>query len=778
MKKQQRPLRRTPSLRGIPVCHNEKCVKSIAIILILWYNYDNNAPIQRKERKISMLRYKKMTAFIASLVLCLSAASAFAPAAVADEPVTAASESTEEDGIRTSGSFSYSVTRDNTICIEDCDSSDKDLVIPAEIDGMAVAELGPRAFGSTPDQVYETISLPDSLNYISSNNPFIYCTSLKEIKLGSGNKDFVLSDGVLYTKDMKELICYPPKKSGSSYTVPDGVETVATAGIYSTELAEIKLPSSLKKTGNYSFSTNHNLKSADLSGTAVTNVSMALFADCPALTDVRFNPDTTVIDMGAFWGCTSLTEITIPDKVTQIGQNAFMDTGLKEVHIPPSVSKIDYCAFGYKTGTDGKSYPDDDFLIIGEYNSGAAAYAHDYDTEYEYKNDFAFMTEAEYAANKEISALDKATENDYTFAKINGEAYIYQCNASDSSLTVPETLGGLPVRGALPTAFSMCTAEMITLPEGFRELREMSFYNCQYLKEVVLPQSLEKIGDNCFDSCYQLETADCGGASDIGAEVFKDCESLREVTISGNCKDFGADMPFDTCSMLEEINVKGGSGGAYSSKDGVLFDASGDKLIEYPINRSGSVYKVPKGTKEIAAYAFAGCQNIKDVVLPKSLETVGDRAFYGCTSLEKLRAGKGLENIGTAAFGFNINPEYNGEDSVERDIVSEDFKLYAPKGSKAYDYAKDNDLKVVTGTVRIGSKNVSIVILALSGAVVLALICAIVFAAVKKSRSAKPSGKKKSSAKDKTGTSKNEKKSGDEKLERGPEGEDKKDEDK
>lgn len=739
----------------------------------------------QKERKIPMQRYKKLTAFLASLVICLSAAPVYAPAVITDAAVVAVADGTEDNGTKTSGSFTYSMTHDNTICIDDCTSTDKDLVIPAEIDGIAVTELGMKAFGNTPDQVYETITLPDSINYISSNNPFIYCPSLKEIKVGSGNADFCLKDGVLFSKDMKTLVCYPPKKTGSSYTVPDGVETIATAGIYSTELSEIKLPSSLRSVGDYAFSTNHNLRAIDLTGTAVTDTGIALCADCPALTEAKLCPDTTIIDMGAFWGCTSLAEIEIPGKVTTIGQNAFMDTALTEVRIPTSVTKIDYCAFGYKSGTDGNSYPDDSFIIVGAVNSAAAIYAHDSDTEYDYQNNFTFMTKNEYISKKELAALDKATEGDYTYAMVDGEALIVQCNASDSDLKVPAELGGMPVTGAFPAAFSTCTAERITLPEGFKKLREMSFYNCTYLKEVVLPQSMESVGNNCFDSCYLLETVDCGGASEIGTQAFYNCESLRSITFSGSCKDFGSDMPFDTCTSLEDINVSGGSGGDYSSKDGVLFDASGDKLIEYPVNHAGSVYKVPKGTKEIADYAFTGCQNIKDVVLPKSLRSIGNYAFYNCTSLKKLRAYKGLKEIGTAAFGYDLNPSFTGDTSVEKDIPAEDFKLYAPKGSKAYDYAKDNDIDVITGTVRIGNKNISIAIIVLIGAVVLALICAVILAVLKK-RGKAGEDKEKSAKKEKTAPGKKEsgkkaaEKKESEKKETGKKskGEDNKDEDK
>lgn len=680
-----------------------------------------------------MLKYKKLTAFLAALLIGASAAALPAMRAFADEePAASASESTEaaeapdgtDTGLKTSGAFSYSITQDNTACIEDCSSTEKNLVIPAEIDGIAVTELGMRAFGSTPDQPYETIALPASLSYISSSNPFIYCPELKEIALDEGNSSFALKDGVLFTSDMKTLVCYPPKKSGSSYTVPDGVETLGAAAIYSTELEEINLPSTLKEANFYALSTNHALKAIDMSGTQLVDLPQALLADCTSLTDVKFAPGVYKINAGDFWGCTSLTEITIPDTVESIGQNAFMDTGLTSVHIPDSVVNIGYCAFGYHSGPTGGEYADDSFIIIGSTGSAGYVYSQDSDLEYDYKNNFTFMTEDEYAAHKEIADLEKIGVENFTIAKIDDKAYILQCTAEDSVLNVPAELGGLPVAGVYPAAFSGCTSEKIILPEGITSLREMSFYRCPYLTELVLPQSLETIGDNCFDSCNVLETIDCGGAKSIGSEAFNNCVMLRSVTISGNCTDLGNSIPFDTCVSLEEINVTDGDG-SFCSKNGVLFSSDGKTLIEYPLNRSGKIYKVPKGTEKIADCAFSSCRTVEDIVLPKSVTSLGDYAFYDCTSLKKLRATKKLKNIGTNAFGFVYNEAYDTDTSVSADIAQEGFKLYAPKNSAAYDYAKELELDTVTGTVRIGNKNISIAGLSVAGALVLMLLAAI-----------------------------------------------------
>ena len=712
-----------------------------------------------------MHRYKKLTAFIAALLLGASAAAMPLFSASADndettttseaaetETTTQAQEETapaEDTGTKTSGDFTYSVTSDNTACIVDCSFTGDDLVIPEKLDGITVAELGKNAFGTT-DKDYVTIELPATLNYVSSANPFNFCPKLKEIKVASSNADFTAEDGILFSKDKKTLVCYPQAKSGSKYTIPDTVEKIYSAGIYNTELSEIVFPASLKDTDYAAFNSNHNIKSVDLSGTALNEVCAYAFAECTSLTEIKFPKDIYQIAEAAFWGCTSLEEVELPDGLEVIGQNAFMDTGLTSVHIPSSVREIRYCAFGYKSDMYGNYTPMDKFTLIGPYGGAAQIYATDKDEEYDYENNFTYMTENEFAANEELNSLDKVTVENYTYAKFDDHVYIVQCTASDKEVTVPSEFRGLPVTGAYPTAFTTCTAEKIILPEGMKELREMTFYNCPYAKTIVLPKSLEKIGNNCFDGCNALEELDCGGASEIGDSVFINCVMLRKITISGSCKSMGAYMPFSTCYALEEINVTEDGDGDFSSKDGVLFNKEGDILIEYPLNRQESVYKVPEGTKEIGVNAFSDCKTIKDVVLPKSLKTLGDYAFYNCSELKKLRAYKKLDKIGTYAFGFMKNSAYDSSSTDSKEhLPVEGFKLYTSKKTTAYSYAKDNDLTVVTGTVRIGDKNVSIPILAVSGSVILLGLITLIISLVKKRspKKSSPAPKKKSAEK-------------------------------
>lgn len=74
----------------------------------------------------------------------------------------------------------------------------------------------------------ESISIPASVRLVTDfyQNPFYYCFELEKIEVDERN-DFLESvDGVLYSKDGKELISYPASRSGDTYTIPREVEII------------------------------------------------------------------------------------------------------------------------------------------------------------------------------------------------------------------------------------------------------------------------------------------------------------------------------------------------------------------------------------------------------------------------------------------------------------------------------------------------------------------------------------------------------------------------
>lgn len=700
-----------------------------------------------------MFEYKKITALLTGMLICMStlvpSVNAFAEdtTELSSETVTdnqADGESVMEESVIddqtetsadsennsiTSGNFVYSVIDDNNICIENYTGTETDLVIPGTIDGLTVTELSGKAFGDTPDQPYETISIPATVTYISEDNPFMYCPSLKEITVDSANADYTAIDGILYTGNKELLICYPSAKDGNSFDIPEGVKKIGIAGMYNTKLSEIKFPSTLEEIERFGFGENIRTKSVDLSNTAVEVISTFAFSECTSLTEIILPDKLWYIESGAFMNCSSLAEVILPDSLTNVGQYAFVGTALTKIVIPDSVTDIGYGAFGYKD----ENTPVDNFLIVGSYNSAAHIYSTDEDEEYGYKNEFNFTTPEADAEQEEYNSLDKDMYEDFEYTSINGEAVITGCDSVMPKIEVPSEINGMPVTRIYTSAFESSTAEEIIIPDSVKTIDKLAFYGCSYLTKLTI-----------------------NGAETIGDSSFVMCSSLTELTLSGNCKTIEGDEPFISCNLLENINVTDGDGN-YSSENGVLYNKDKTILFVYPASKSDKEFKVPSGVKEVSvsafcnskyletadlsgverigAYAFEGSQSLKKAVLSDSLKTVEICAFADCSAMNSIRVPENVETISDYAFGYKFDESGNSSETDNMATV-DGFKIYAESGSQAYKYAKLCNIEVVSGTVELFGKNVVKGFMWATGGVLVALIAGLsgfsIFRKVKK----------------------------------------------
>lgn len=715
-----------------------------------------------------MFDRKKFAAFVAGLMIC--AASAVSPiASFADNeeaawgaaPEISAPDPTELYTV--SGDFMYSLTHDGNICIENCTGTGESLVIPDTIDGIRVTELGKTALGSDPESnTFVSVTIPASIEYISADNPFMYCTRLREITVAEGNTAYTAEDGILYDHDKTKLICYPYSREGSSFTIPEGVVSVGTAAFYDSGITSVKFPASLEEIGVFAFGDLTKMKSADLSNTKLDTIQPYAFSNCSELSEILLPDTLTVISGGAFAGCKALKEMTLPDSLLSIEQYAFFDTGLSFVMIPDSVENIGYSAFGYYTDENGRMTSNDNFTIIGSGGSAAHIYATDSDTDYDYKNNFRFMTPAQYEEQQDLLALDRISSGDYEYAVTSKGAVLTTCKSSDKTITVPAELDGNKIIAIYPVCFSSCSAEEIILPDTIEELREMSFYNCTELKSITIPASVKSIGNNAFDNCQKLETIEILGAETIGSYVFYNCTGLKSITAAGCLREWKDEEPFIYCSALEEINITEGEG-EFSSENGILYSKDKSKLICFPMNKADKSFKASAQVKEIAqsafmnnqhitsvefpsieiinAYAFEGCENLSSVTLAKTLISIGTDAFYDCCALKSLRLYENLTDIGVCAFGYCANENATAENGEPDSVIVEGFKLYAPKDSTAYNFGKSAGMEVISGTTRIFGKNMDKsflgVICGIIAAAVLALVGILTGRSMKKKKAAK-----------------------------------------
>lgn len=108
-------------------------------------------------------------------------------------------------------------------------------------------EIGGSAFALCSS--LKGVSLPASLKKIDSN-PFYAILNLSEenFKISSENANFVISDGVLYTKDMSKLITYAHNRTSTSYSIPSTVKELGNMAFATNgSLLELNMPLSVTR---------------------------------------------------------------------------------------------------------------------------------------------------------------------------------------------------------------------------------------------------------------------------------------------------------------------------------------------------------------------------------------------------------------------------------------------------------------------------------------------------------------------------------------------------
>lgn len=126
-------------------------------------------------------------------------------------------------------------------------------------------------------------------------------------------------------------------------------------------------------------------------------------------------------------------------------------------------------------------------------------------------------------------------------------------------------------------------------------------------------------------------------------------EKITSVTIGKNMEMI-CDRPFSVCTSLRSINVHP-ENEYYCSVDGVLFNKTKTKLIEYPPEKSGVSYKVPDSVVEIGKGAFSYCERLTDIEMSDTVTEWGESVFYR-TGLQSIKVPKGITVIPADAFAF------------------------------------------------------------------------------------------------------------------------------
>lgn len=249
----------------------------------------------------------------------------------------------------------------------------------------------------------------------------------------------------------------------------------------------------------------------------------------------------------------------------------------------------------------------------------------------------------------------------FSYVRNGNTLMITDCDGTDRSLTVPETIEGLPVTAIATHAFwDASNLTHLSLPATLLDAGNPPFSLADSLQGVSVAA-----GNPVFSSrdgvlfnkdqtrLVRVPVAWPGDTLVVPGTVtriengaFSDCQNLTRIVLPRGLSELG-EQPFSSCPRLTHLEVEDGNP-AYRSQEGVLFDARGTTLIRCPEGRAGS-YSVPAGVKHIGPWAFQGCEQLLHVSIPDHVETIGERAFYQA-GLETVHVGRGVTQIGNAAF--------------------------------------------------------------------------------------------------------------------------------
>ncbi len=210
------------------------------------------------------------------------------------------------------------------------------------VDGKKITSVAHHPFKW--DAAIETVYIGKDVKSLYGE-AFVNLRALKEFIVDEENESFCAVDGVLYTKDMKTLLCCPKAYEDSKeFTVPETVEIIGRSAFSDCKFEKIYLPEGLKRIENMAFLKAEALKEI------VSYKGEKTYASLPE--GLEF------IGLDCFNYASGLSYLYIPSSLTEIGAYSFcycakMDDGKKV-----GITEVDVAASAeaFKTVKSGEHW--------------------------------------------------------------------------------------------------------------------------------------------------------------------------------------------------------------------------------------------------------------------------------------------------------------------------------------------------------------------------------------------------------------------------------------
>ena len=219
---------------------------------------------------------------------------------------------TYEDGF-----FTFEIYSGYAVFTSCSTAAEGEITVPSDVKGVPVTSVGSDAFRFC--KKVTAVNIPDSVTEMGTSL-FTYCHALEKATVSEANPNFCSVGGVIFSKDRKTLVAFPPAYVQKDYVIPDGVETIREDAFYTAEIESLTMPDSVIKLDSFSFPYVKYMNSIKFSNNLETIGSYS-FSNCIALESADIPVSVTSIGRNAFTDCKALAKITINNPECTIGES-------------------------------------------------------------------------------------------------------------------------------------------------------------------------------------------------------------------------------------------------------------------------------------------------------------------------------------------------------------------------------------------------------------------------------------------------------------------------
>lgn len=228
-----------------------------------------------------------------------------------------------------------------TVTITKYTGTESTVILPSTINSWPVTKIGEDAFQD--NTTITSVTIPASVTEIGSN-AFAGCTNLTSVHYAGDWSNLTIQSGNPAVQDAANAPLFD-----FEFIPPDNTAVIVTNYKYNGAAADVTIPSRYQGKPVTTIGHAAFFNSAVTSVTipdSVTSISDEAFINCPKLTNISIPNSVTYIGFSAFSSCTSLKSITLPSSLSFISGALFLGCSqLTTIHIPVSVTSIGNNAF-------------------------------------------------------------------------------------------------------------------------------------------------------------------------------------------------------------------------------------------------------------------------------------------------------------------------------------------------------------------------------------------------------------------------------------------------